>query len=222
MLKGKKISVIIPAYNEEDRLPRVLEGIPAFVDEVIVIDDGSLDGTYNVAKAFAEKDTRIKAIRLEKNCGKGCAMREGIRHSTGDIVVFMDADGQHRPGEIIKLVEPIAKGEADMVIGARRIQEVGKRPWVRRLSNVITTRLIRLKLRTYVYDTQSGFRAYRREFLPEIESDRYEVETEMLIKAAKMGARIKEVPVSMIYDPRREGRFSVRDVFRFVRAYLKF
>jgi len=222
MLKGKKISVIIPAYNEEDRLPRVLEGIPAFVDEVIVIDDGSLDGTYNVAKAFAEKDTRIKAIRLEKNCGKGCAMREGIRHSTGDIVVFMDADGQHKPGEIIKLVEPIAKGEADMVIGARRIQEVGKRPWVRRLSNVITTRLIRLKLRTYVYDTQSGFRAYRREFLPEIESDRYEVETEMLIKAAKMGARIREVPVSMIYDPRREGRFSVRDVFRFVRAYLKF
>ncbi len=222
MLKGKKISVIIPAYNEEDHLPRVLEGIPAFVDEVIVIDDGSLDGTYNVAKAFAEKDTRIKAIRLEKNCGKGCGMRAGIRHSTGDIVVFMDADGQHKPGEIIKLVEPIAKGEADMVIGARRIQEVGKRPWVRRLSNVITTRLIRLKLRTYVYDTQSGFRAYRREFLPEIESDRYEVETEMLIKAAKMGARIKEVPVSMIYDPRREGRFSVRDVFRFVRAYLKF
>ena len=222
MLKGKKISVIIPAYNEEDRLPRVLEGIPAFVDEVIVIDDGSLDGTYNVAKAFAEKDTRIKAIRLEKNCGKGCGMRAGIRHSTGDIVVFMDADGQHKPGEIIKLVEPIAKGEADMVIGARRIQEVGKRPWVRRLSNVITTRLIRLKLRTYVYDTQSGFRAYRRGFLPEIESDRYEVETEMLIKAAKMGARIKEVPVSMIYDPRREGRFSVRDVFRFVRAYLKF
>ncbi len=133
----------------------------------------------------------------------------------------MDADGQHRPGEIVKLVEPIAEGEADMVIGARRIQEVGKRPFHRRLSNMITTRLIRFRLGQYVYDTQSGFRAYRREFLPEIESDRYEVETEMLIKAAKMGARIKEVPVSMIYDPSREGRFGLGDVFRFLKVYFK-
>lgn len=222
MLKGRRITVIIPAYNEETRLPKVLEGIPNFVDEVIVVDDGSSDGTYEVAKAFSEKDGRIKAIRLEKNCGKGCAMREGIKHSSGDVVVFMDADGQHRPEEIRNLVEPIVAGEADLVIGARKVEEAGKRPLHRRLSNIITTRLIRLKLRQYVYDTQSGFRAFSREFLPEIESDRYEVETEMLIKAAKRGARIKEVPVSMIYDPSREGRFGPRDVFRFVRALFRF
>lgn len=222
MLKGRRITLIIPAYNEETRLPKVLEGIPDFVDEVIVVDDGSSDGTYEVAKAFSKKDGRIKAIRLEKNCGKGCAMRKGIKHSSGDIVVFMDADGQHRPEEIRNLVEPIVAGEADLVIGARKIEEAGKRPLHRRLSNIITTRLIRLKLRQYVYDTQSGFRAFSREFLPEIESDRYEVETEMLIKAAKRGARIKEVPVSMIYDPSREGRFGPRDVFRFVRALFRF
>ena len=222
MLKGRRITVIIPAYNEETRLPKVLEGIPDFVDEVVVVDDGSSDGTYEVAKAFSKKDGRIKAIRLEKNCGKGCAMREGIKHSSGDVVVFMDADGQHRPEEIRNLVEPIVAGEADLVIGARKVEEAGKRPLHRRLSNIITTRLIRLKLRQYVYDTQSGFRAFSREFLPEIESDRYEVETEMLIKAAKRGARIKEVPVSMIYDPSREGRFGPRDVFRFVRALFRF
>ncbi|ASJ00657.1 glycosyltransferase family 2 protein [Thermococcus gorgonarius] len=222
MLKGKKISVVIPAYNEERRLPKVLEKIPNFVDEVIVVDDGSLDGTYKVARAFAEKDERIKTIRLEKNCGKGCAMREGVKNSTGDVVVFMDADGQHKPEDIIKLVEPIVDGDADMVIGARKIEKAGKRPLLRRLSNVITTRMIRLKLRTYVYDTQSGFRAYRREFLPEIESDRYEVETEMLLKAAKMGARIMEVPVGVIYDANREGRFGFRDVIRFIETYLKF
>ncbi|ASJ13998.1 glycosyltransferase family 2 protein [Thermococcus radiotolerans] len=222
MLKGRRITVIIPAYNEETRLPKVLEGIPDFVDEVIVVDDGSSDGTYEVAKAFSEKDGRINAIRLEKNCGKGCAMREGIKHSSGDVVVFMDADGQHRAEEIRNLVEPIVAGEADLVIGARKVEEAGKRPLHRRLSNIITTRLIRLKLRQYVYDTQSGFRAFSREFLPEIESDRYEVETEMLIKAAKRGARIKEVPVSMIYDPSREGRFGPRDVFRFVRALFRF
>lgn len=222
MLGGKRISVIIPAYNEAERLPKVLERIPDFVDEVVVVDDGSSDGTHEVAEGFSGKDARIKAVRLGKNCGKGGAMREGIRHSSGDVVVFIDADGQHKPEEIIKLVEPIISGEADLVIGARRVGEAGKRPFHRRLSNIITTRLIRFKLRQYVYDTQSGFRAYRREFLPEIESDRYEVETEMLLKAAKMGARIKEVSVSMIYDPSREGRFGPRDVFRFLRVYFKF
>ncbi|ASJ04643.1 glycosyltransferase family 2 protein [Thermococcus barossii] len=222
MLKGRKITVIIPAYNEEKRLPEVLRRIPDFVDEVIVVDDGSCDGTWGVALKFSERDGRIRAIRLDRNCGKGCAMREGIKHATGDVVIFMDADGQHRPEEIAKLVEPILAGEADLVIGARKVEEAGKRPLHRRLSNIITTRLIRLKLRQYVYDTQSGFRAFRREFLPEVESDRYEVETEMLIKAAKKGARIKEVPVSMIYDPSREGRFGPKDVLRFIKALFRF
>ena len=222
MLNGRRISVVIPAYNEAERLPGVLGRIPDFVDEVLVVDDGSADGTYDAARAFSEKDPRIKAIRLEENCGKGCAMRAGVKQSTGDVVVFMDADGQHKPEDIIKLVEPIVRGEADMVIGARKVEERGKRPLHRRLSNIITTRLIRLKLRRYIYDTQSGFRAFRREFLPEIESNRYEVETEMLFKAAKMGARIKEVPVGMIYDPAREERFGLMDVLRFIRAYFKF
>ena len=221
MLKGKRISVVIPAYNEERRLPGVLGRIPDFVDEVIVVDDGSSDRTYEAARVFAEKDPRIKAIKLEGNCGKGCAMREGVKNSSGDVVVFMDADGQHRPEDIIKLVEPIASGEVDMVIGARK-GDLKSRPLHRRLSNVITTKLIRLKLGTYVYDTQSGFRAFRREFLPEIESDRYEVETEMLFKTARMGAQIGEVPVELIYDPSRGGRFGLGDVFRFLRAYIKF
>ncbi|BAD84553.1 dolichol-phosphate mannosyltransferase [Thermococcus kodakarensis KOD1] len=220
MLGGMRISVVIPAYNEEKRLPKVLERIPEFVDEVIVVDDGSSDNTYSSALSFSEKDPRVKAFRLEKNCGKGCAMREGIKHTTGDIVVFMDADGQHLPEEIGKLVRPIVEGRADLVIGARKVEVQGKRPLHRRLSNIITTRLIRLKLGTYVYDTQSGFRAYRRGFLPEIESDRYEVETEMLIKAAKMGAKIVEVPVSMIYGV-ETGHFRAEDVFRFLLALLR-
>ena len=221
MLGGMKISVVIPAYNEAERLPKVLEKIPTFVDEVIVVDDGSSDGTYKRALEFAERDARISAVRLEKNCGKGCAMRAGVARSRGDVVVFIDADGQHKPEDIRKLVEPIIRGDADLVIGARK-GDLKNRPLHRRLSNIITTRLIRLKLKQYVYDTQSGFRAYRREFLPEIESEGYEVETEMLLKAAKMGARIKEVSVSMIYDPSREGRFRINDIFRFICAYLRF
>ncbi|NJE84362.1 glycosyltransferase family 2 protein [Thermococcus sp. CX2] len=221
MLEGKRITVIIPAYNEEKRILNVLSKIPEFVDEIIVVDDGSGDNTYGVAGEYSKTDSRVKAFRLEKNCGKGCAMREGVNHASGDVIVFMDADGQHRPEEIVKLVEPIVNDGADFVIGARKFEVQGKRPLHRRLSNIITTRLIRLKLRQYVYDTQSGFRAIRREFVPEIESDRYEVETEVLIKAAKAGARIKEVPVSMIYGV-ETGHFRLEDVFRFLWALLKF
>ncbi len=221
MIGGKRISIVVPAYNEEKRLPEVLKRVPDFVDKLIVVDDGSTDGTYSTALKMAEEDPRVVPIRLEENCGKGCAMREGIKHARGDVVVFMDADGQHLPEEIGKLVGPIVQGEADVVIGARRLEVQGKRPIHRRLSNMITTRLLRLKLGTYVYDTQSGFRAYRREFLPRIESSRYEVESEMLIKAVKMGARIREVPVSMVYGV-ETGHFKVEDVFRFLYALIKF
>ncbi|NJD99584.1 glycosyltransferase family 2 protein [Thermococcus sp. LS1] len=221
MLEGKRITVIIPAYNEAKRIGKVLERIPEFVDEVIVVDDGSNDNTHGVAVEYSKKDPRIKALRLEKNSGKGAAMRAGVKEATGEIIVFMDADGQHRPEEIINLVEPIVREDADFVIGARKFEVQGKRPLHRRLSNIITTRLLRLKLKQYVYDTQSGFRAMKREFVPTIESDRYEVETEMLIKAAKMGARIKEVPVSMIYGV-ETGHFRLEDVFRFLWALLKF
>jgi len=98
MLNGKRISVIIPAYNEEKRIGKVLQRIPEFVDEVIVVDDGSNDRTSEVARKFG-----VEVIRLERNEGKGKAMSEGIKAANGDIIVFMDADGQHRPEEIIKL-----------------------------------------------------------------------------------------------------------------------
>ena len=216
MLNGKRISVIIPAYNEEKRIGKVLQRIPEFVDEVIVVDDGSNDRTSEVARKFG-----VEVIRLERNEGKGKAMSEGIKAANGDIIVFMDADGQHRPEEIIKLVEPIVNGEADFVIGSRLIKAQGERPLIRKISNFITTYLIRLKLGISVRDTQSGFRAIRREFLPEIESKRYEVETEVLIKAVKKGARVKEVPVSMIYGV-ETGHFRFEDIVRFLRALLKY
>ncbi|AHF79945.1 dolichol-phosphate mannosyltransferase [Thermococcus paralvinellae] len=208
--------MIIPAYNEEKRIGKVLQRMPEFVDEVIVVDDGSKDRTSEVARKFG-----VKVIRLEQNQGKGKAMSEGIKAASGDIIVFIDADGQHRPEEIIKLVEPIVNGEADFVIGSRLIKAQGERPLIRKISNFITTSLIRLKLGINVRDTQSGFRAIKREFLPEIESKRYEVETEVLIKAVKKGARVKEVPVSMIYGV-ETGHFRFEDIVRFLKALVKY
>jgi len=208
--------VIIPAYNEEKRIGKVLQRMPDFIDEVIVVDDGSKDKTSEVARGFG-----AKVIRLERNQGKGRAMSEGIKKANGDIIVFIDADGQHKPEEIIKLVKPIVNSEADFVIGSRLIKVQGERPLIRKISNFITTSLIRLKLGISVKDTQSGFRAIRREFLPEIESKRYEVETEVLIKAVKKGARVKEVPVSMIYGV-ETGHFRLEDILRFLHSLVKY
>ncbi len=208
--------MIIPAYNEEKRIGKVLQRMPDFIDEVIVVDDGSKDKTSEVARGFG-----AKVIRLERNQGKGRAMSEGIKKANGDIIVFIDADGQHKPEEIIKLVKPIVNSEADFVIGSRLIKVQGERPLIRKISNFITTSLIRLKLGISVKDTQSGFRAIRREFLPEIESKRYEVETEVLIKAVKKGARVKEVPVSMIYGV-ETGHFRLEDILRFLHSLVKY
>ncbi|RLF77507.1 glycosyltransferase family 2 protein [Thermococci archaeon] len=216
MLKGKRISVIIPAYNEAKRIGKVLSKIPEFVDEVIVVDDGSEDNTFEVAKNHG-----AEVIRLEENQGKGAAMREGIKKISGDVVVFMDADGQHNPEEIEKLVSPILKGEADFVIGSRLIKTQGKRPLIRKISNFLSTSLIKIKLGINVKDTQSGFRAIKRELLPEIESKRYEVETEILIKAVKKGARVKEVPVERIYGI-ETGHFRFEDILRFLHSLIKY
>ena len=216
MLTGKKISIIIPAYNEAKRIGNVLSKIPDFADEIIVVDDGSKDNTAEVAKKYG-----ANIIRLKENQGKGAAMNAGIKEATGDIIVFIDADGQHNPEEITKLLKPILQDEADFVIGSRLIKVQGKRPLIRKISNFLSTSLIRLKLGINMKDTQSGFRALKREFLPEIESKRYEVETELLIKAVKKGSRVKEVPVERIYGI-ETGHFRFEDVIRFLKVLFKY
>ncbi|MFA4645920.1 glycosyltransferase family 2 protein [Pyrococcus kukulkanii] len=214
MFKGFKITVVIPAYNEGKRIGSVLSKIPDFVDEVIVVDDGSEDNTSEIARSFG-----ANVIRLERNSGKGAALREGIKRTSGDIIVLMDADGQHNPKEIPKLLEPIVQGNADFVIG-KRIVKKGKRPLIRKLSNWITSTLISLKVGERIEDSQSGFRAVKKEFIPKITSDRYEVETEILIKAKKLGARIVEVPISTRYDV-ETGHFKLIDIVRFLQTLIK-
>ncbi|RLF91581.1 glycosyltransferase family 2 protein [Thermococci archaeon] len=214
MFKGFKITVVIPAYNEGKRIGSVLSKIPDFVDEVIVVDDGSEDNTSEIARSFG-----VNVIRLERNSGKGAALREGIKRTSGDIIVLMDADGQHNPKEIPKLLEPIVQGNADFVIG-KRIVKKGKRPLIRKLSNWITSTLISLKVGERIEDSQSGFRAVKKEFIPKITSDRYEVETEILIKAKKLGARIVEVPISTRYDV-ETGHFKLIDIVRFLQTLIK-
>ena len=215
-----RISVIIPVYNTGSIIKDVVKNIPCFVDEVIVVNDGSTDAETLLALNEIMNDDRVKVISHVKNCGKGCAMRTGFYNSSGDIIVFMDGDGQHNPHEIKKIVRPILEEVADVVIGSRDIEIIGKRPFIRKISNFLSTKIIQLVTGVRIRDTQSGFRAFRREYVKPIESSGYEVETETLIKAIKCGARVAEVSVERIYN-NAQSHFKVRDVLNFIRTVIK-
>ena len=219
-----KISIVIPVYNVGDKIRYVIENIPKIENyEVIIVNDGSTDELtlktlQELTKQYKDK---VQVINHERNCGKGCAMRTGVQNSTGSIIVFIDGDGQHNPKEIPKLIEPILNDEVDFVIGLREIIREGERPLIRKLSNHLSSLLIRLLYNVDIKDSQSGFRAIRRNYIREIDNDRYSVETEMLLKAIKCGARIKEVPVERIYN-NASSHFRFSDIIDFIKTIIRY
>ncbi len=190
-----KVSVIIPAYNEEKFIGKLLEKIPKEC-QIIVVDDGSTDNTSKEALKYD-----VDIIRHDENRGKGEALKSGLKRVNRDIVVFMDADFQHDPSHLEVILEPILKGEADVVIGSRLLVNFVGMPYHRRLSNWLSSYTFKLITGIEVKDVLCGYRAFKTDTVTEIDitGSRYEVEMEMLIKAAKKGCRIKEVPVDTKY-----------------------
>ena len=216
----ERVSVIIPSFNVEKSLHEVVKRIPKNVFEVIIVDDGSTDGTGIVAKK-----TGAKVLTHEINCGKGRAMRTGINEAKGDIIVFLDADLQHMPEDIDKLIKPIRMGEIDITVGSRLLGDISSMPLVRKFSNKISSALIRLFFGVNIKDTQSGYRAIKKEFLKkmDLESERYNIETEILYYVGKLRMKVKEVPIKTIYGDEKS-HFTAIDVPKFIYLlfYLKF
>lgn len=187
-----KASVVVPAYNEGRNIESVLRGIRRTGNyEIIVVDDGSLDDTSRIAKKYA------KVIRLSKNRGKGYACRVGAGAANYKHLVFIDSDGQLSPKYIPILLKELKT--SGLVLGNRNWSSV---PMKRRISNGFARFLIRVITKADVDDCLCGLRAIRKkDFLSlRLEKDRYEFESEMLIKAAKHGLRIKSVPVGVTYS----------------------
>ena len=195
-----RVGVIIPALNEEKSIGLVLRDIPrGIVDQVVVVDNGSTDGTARVAESLGA------TVRFEAKRGYGAACLTGIKALGPDIVivVFLDADYSDHPGEMGMLVRPIAENRADFVIGSRTLREESRKAlsWQQRWGNWLATKLMAWRF-GYRFTDLGPFRAIRRDALESLcMRDRgYGWTVEMQVKTARAGLRVEEVPV--LYRPR--------------------
>jgi hypothetical protein len=196
-----KVAVVVPAYNEEDNLGHVLARIPAEVcgreTAVLVVDDGSRDRTGGVAR-----ENGVAVARHVINRGGGAALRTGYRlmaDSAAEVVVTLDADGQHLPSEMERLVGPVLSGEVDVAHGSRVLGEAEQGHVARELGIVFFNRLVSLITRTRVSDCSNGYRAVRASVLPQLVLRQEQFHTsEFLIEAIKRGIPAKEVPVTVV------------------------
>lgn len=188
-----RVSVIIPTLNEAANLPAVLPRIPAWVDEVILVDGGSTDGTVIVARQLMP-DLQIVE---EPRPGKGRALRTGFEKSTGDIIVTLDADGSADPAELPIFVGALM-ARADYVKGSRFLQGGGTTDmsWFRRVGNSALTKLVRLGFGGKYTDLCYGYNAFWRSALPDIDGDAegFEIETLLNVRALAGELRVLEVP----------------------------
>lgn len=198
MASVKKVVAVIPAYNEESSIARVVIGTEKVVERVIVVNDGSKDLTGEISRRLG-----ITTVSHDKNEGKGAALRDGIEYAKKqvdfDVLVTLDADLQHDPSEIPKVVEPIIQGNADMVVGVRPM-DASIMPRERIAGNKIFDAMSNRK-GEIIRDTQSGFRAYSKDALSKIKfaEDGLAIESQTFIDAVNAGLRIKEVAVSTTY-----------------------
>ena len=211
----QRIVAVIPAYNEEQFIADVVSRVKKYVDRVIVVDDGSTDQT---AKRASEKGATV--IIHERNMGKWIALQDGFREAIkrADIIVQLDGDGQHDPDEIPKFLKALE--ESDVVVGYRSKKGM---PIIRKISNFITTTMLRLLFSLRVSDSQCGYRAYRRDALEKlmnVEAKGFEGETASLIMAKRLGLKIGEVPIKTIYGEEKSKMKVTRDTYRFLKTVL--
>jgi glycosyltransferase involved in cell wall biosynthesis len=195
-----KVIVGIPAFNEEKNIAASIIQLKKITDKIIVCNDGSTDLTSKIAEELG-----AMVINHEKNLGYGAAIRSIFLKSKdldGDVLVTFDADGQHRIEDVDKVINPIINGESDLVIGSRFLDESKKEvPQYRKVGIKVITKITNATIKKQLTDSQSGFRAYSKKVLNELNPAELGmgISTEILIKASAKNFRISEVPIKIIY-----------------------
>lgn len=191
----ERISIIIPAKNEETTICKVIQEASSFADEILVVDGHSTDQTRRGAKKQGA------TVIFDNGKGKGDGIKKGIKAATGDVLVFIDADGSHDAKDIPKLITPIIEGKADMVIGSRLRGGSDKFHGtfdniIRMFGGAFLTLVIRKGWKTEITDCLNGYRAIRRDVALSLalKRDDFVIEQEMVTKCLKMGYKVYEVP----------------------------
>ncbi|HUK82546.1 MAG TPA: dolichyl-phosphate beta-glucosyltransferase [Verrucomicrobiae bacterium] len=221
------LSVVIPAYNEEQRLKRFVPGIVEFLEsknkpfEIIVVDDGSQDGTAAVARELSESFPMLRHIHLSPNRGKGGAVKAGMLDARGKFVLFADADQSTPISEVDKLLPKLERDGYDMAIGSRSVPgaEVEQpQVWYRALAGKLFGVGTRLLCIRGFHDTQCGFKVMKREVAKQVfarvTSNTAIFDIEMLIVATREGCRVAELPVHWVHDPDTRIPYNLRRALR--------
>jgi len=195
-----KITVGIPAYNEEKNIAKIIVKLKKMVDQILVCDDGSTDSTCAIAESLG-----VTVIKHPKNLGYGSAIRSiflKAREINSKVLVTIDADGQHKIEDVNKIIKPIVDGQADISIGSRFLDKHDNAPKYRKLGINIITKVTNSSLSEKITDAQSGFRAYNNKVLQSLtpSDSGMGISTEILIKSSNLGFKIAEVPTEIQYE----------------------
>jgi glycosyltransferase involved in cell wall biosynthesis len=207
MLEGKRVAVVVPAHDEESLIGATLGGIPAFVDSIVVVDDGSRDATADRARSFG--DPRVEVVVHERNRGVGAAIVTGYKRALedgGDVVCVMAADNQMEPSDLATLVLPVARGELDYAKANRLVtgQAWEQIPHLRYLGNAVLSLLTKIASGYWhVADSQSGYTAIGRPMLQQLDLDRvytgYGFPNDLLVHLNVWNARVRDFPSRPVY-----------------------
>ena len=204
-----KLSILVPAYNEEATIAPVIEAVRAVIlppgmgREIVVVNDGSTDGTARELERF-DRDPLVRVFHQLSNQGKTAALRRCIREASGDLLLVQDADFEYSPSEYPNLLKPLLAGTADVVYGSRFMGMIRRMKGVNRWANIVSNVTFRLLYGKNITDINTCFKLFRAADIKglTIISDHFAFETEVTVKLVKKGLRILEVPIA--YEARSE------------------
>lgn len=210
MSLNRVLSVMIPAFNEERTLEVILKHVleRPEVGEVVAVDDGSTDGTWAIMSALAARDPRVRPFRLERNQGKGAALRRAIAEVRMPFAVVQDADLEYDPRDYPTLLQPLVEGRADVVYGVRGFAGQTAFSFWFVMGNKAVTFAANVLFDCYISDLESGYKALRADLWRRLnlQGDRFDIEPDITARVLRLGYRIHEVPIRYYARSRAEGK----------------